>query len=182
MHFPIRSASEPSLVKQGTDAREACPYVILSFLSLSNSSRTSEIPLRLNLSCSTSSFRWCSTRRTRNSSAWPSAFSSYWSIWKIMPSIISELSSSLSSSACSTHSRLPSNRTSPGLRHTPSVSRILVISQRGRGSVESLFVSSGATGVRFFRLGLSTSPANGTRPKARVEGEVHPNLRLLRPQ
>ena len=46
----------------------------------------------------------------------------------------------------------------------------------------SLVSTSWATGARSFRLGLSTSPVNRTRPKARVEGEAHPRLRRLRPQ
>src|SRR5215216_849997 len=55
--------------------------------------------------------------------------------------------------------------------------RVLAISQRDCWSANCwLATSSGDTGARSFRLGLSTSPVNGTRPKARVEGRSTPKL------
>src|SRR5215212_6909015 len=169
-HFPIRVASKPSPTEEGTHARKVCPYVVPSW-SLSNSSRISLIFVLSNLSCSTISFRWCSMRRTRNSSASPSTLSSHWSISKTVPSIVSERSFNLSNSAWDIHSTLPSTWTSPSLRHSPSALRILSISQRGCWLADcSLVSTSWATGARSFRLGLSTSPVNGTRPKARVDG------------
>src|SRR5829696_6057709 len=182
-HFPIRAASKPSPIEEGTHARKVCPYVIPSW-SLSNSARLSLIFVLSNLSCSTISFRWCSIRRTRNSSASPSTLSSHWSISKTVPSIVSERSFNLSNSAWRTHSSLPSNWTSPSLQHSPSAVRILSISQRGCWLADcSLVSTSWATEARSFRLGLSTSPVNGTRPKARVDGGSTPEIvRRLRPQ
>src|SRR5829696_1827691 len=175
-HFPIRAASKPSPIEEGTHARKVCPYVIPSW-SLSNSARLSLIFVLSNLSCSTISFRRCSIRRTRNSSASPSTLSSHSSISNTTPSIVSERSFNLSNSAWDAHSSLPSNWTSTSLRHSPSAVRILSISQRGCWSADcSLVPTSWATGARSFRLGLSTSPVNGTCPKARVEGEAYPRL------
>src|SRR5215216_8144360 len=60
--------------------------------------------------------------------------------------------------------------------------RALAISQRGWWSTTcslancSLLSSSWATGARSFRFGWSTSPVNGTHPKARVEGRSTPSL------
>src|SRR5918997_4410883 len=151
------------------------PYVVLSW-SLSNSSRMSPICVRSSLSCSTTSFRGCSIRPTRNSSASPSTLSSHWSISKTTPSIVSERSFNLSNSAWLTHSSLPSKWTSPSLWHSPSALRILWISQRDCWSVDCSLVTSRATGARSFRFGLSTSPVNGTCPEARVEGGSSPQL------
>src|SRR5215203_4748319 len=175
-HFLIRAASKPSPIEEGTHARKVCPYVVPSW-SLSNSARVSLIRRLSNLSCSTISFRWCSMRRTRNSSASPSTLSSHLSISKTVPSIVSERSFNLTNSAWDTHSSLPSTWTSPGLRHSPSAVRILSISQRGCWLADcSLVCTSWATGARSFRLGLSTSPVNGTCPKARVDGGSTPEI------
>src|SRR5215210_1351066 len=158
--------------------RHACPYVVpVPSWSLRNPSRMSPIAVRLYLICSRRSSRWCCARLTSNSSARPSTLSSHRSISNFSPSIVSEWSSNLSNSAWETHSTLPSNWTSPGLGHSPSAMRIQPISQRDCWSAEcSLVSTSWATGARSFRLGLSTSPVNGTRPKARVDGGSTPWL------
>src|SRR5918995_5117918 len=138
------------------------------------------IRVRLNLSCSTSSFRWCSTRRTRNSSVSPSVLSSHSSILNTSPSIVSERSLNLSNSAWSTHNRLPSNRTSPSFRHLPTDLRIVSISQQGCWSVNcSLVPSSRDTGEHAPSVS-ACQPRRLTERARRPEsrGEAHPSLQV----
>src|SRR5918994_1736916 len=106
--------------------------------------------VRLNLCCSTTSSRWCKTRCQCSRSARLFGSSSHLSISNTVPSRLFSLTSNLSRLAWGTHSRLPSNWTSPVLSHSPSEKRVLPNSQRGHGSAVWRLASSVGTGARSF--------------------------------
>src|SRR5215217_2851771 len=142
------------------------------------------ISFRLSLSRSTVSSRWRSTRHQRDWFARVPGPSSHLSISNTLTSSVPSRASNLNSSAWGTHSKLPSNWTSPVFWHSPSEKKGLSNSQRACWSSVWSVVSFRAMRVRSFRFGRCVPRRLTERARKRPEsrGEAHPILRRLRPQ
>src|SRR5919107_5566019 len=174
-HFPIGTASKPSPVEGGTDARRGMPLprsivVLKQLITDEPNSRAVEPELLYEFV----SMVLCT----------PNAQLVGLALDVLQPLVHLEHFAEQGFGAFPQPEQLgmshaqqtPIYWTSPRLWHSPSAVRVLPISQRGCWSANCSLVSSGATAARSYRLGLLTSPVNGTRPKARVDGGSAPEV------